>query len=42
MLEGEEERIHAAHMKAFADQWEFQEQSFEQWRRWRAVRRTDT
>jgi len=34
MLEGEEERIHAAHMKAFADHWEFHEQSYELWRRW--------
>ncbi|MGI9110887.1 MAG: GNAT family N-acetyltransferase [Gaiellaceae bacterium] len=34
MRDGEEERIHAAHMSAFADHWEFHEQSFEQWRRW--------
>ena len=34
MLEGEEERIHAAHMSAFADHWEFHEQTYEQWRRW--------
>ncbi|MEJ7566935.1 MAG: GNAT family N-acetyltransferase [Gaiellaceae bacterium] len=34
MRDGEEERIHAAHMRAFADHWEFHEQSFEQWRRW--------
>jgi mycothiol synthase len=34
MREGEEERIHAAHMSAFADHWEFHEQTFEEWRRW--------
>lgn len=34
MRDGEEERIHAAHMSAFADHWEFHEQSYEQWRRW--------
>lgn len=34
MLEGEEERIHGAHMSAFADHWEFHEQTFEQWRLW--------
>ncbi len=34
MREGEEERIHAAHMSAFADHWEFHAQSYEQWRRW--------
>jgi mycothiol synthase len=39
MHEGEEERIHAAHMSAFADHWEFHEQSFEQWRRWHRDRR---
>lgn len=34
MLEGEEGGIHGAHMSAFADHWEFHEQTFEQWRRW--------
>jgi mycothiol synthase len=34
MREGEEERIHAAHMDAFADHWDFHEQSYDQWRRW--------
>ena len=34
MRDGEEERIHAAHMSAFADHWEFHEQTFEQWRIW--------
>lgn len=34
MRTGEEERVHAAHMDAFADHWEFHEQSYEQWRRW--------
>jgi len=34
MQVGEEERIHAAHMSAFADHWEFHEQSYELWRRW--------
>ncbi len=38
MREGEEERIHAAHMNAFADHWDFHEQSFEQWRRWQRDR----
>jgi mycothiol synthase len=31
---GEEPRVHAAHMDAFADHWDFHEQSYEQWRRW--------
>jgi mycothiol synthase len=30
--EGEEERIHEAHMDAFADHWEHQRYSFEDWR----------
>ena len=34
MREGEEERIHAAHMDAFADHWDFHVQTMEQWRRW--------
>jgi mycothiol synthase len=34
MREGEEPRIHAAHMQAFADHWDFHEQEYEQWRRW--------
>lgn len=38
MREGEEERIHAAHMNAFADHWDFHEQTFEQWRRWQRDR----
>ena len=38
MREGEEERIHAAHMSAFADHWDFHEQTFEQWRHWQRDR----
>ena len=34
MQRGEEPRVHAAHMDAFADHWDFHEQSYEQWRRW--------
>jgi mycothiol synthase len=34
MRRGEEPRVHAAHMDAFADHWDFHEQSYEQWRRW--------
>jgi mycothiol synthase len=34
MRDGEEPRIHAAHMDAFADHWDFHEQRYEQWRRW--------
>jgi mycothiol synthase len=34
MEEGEEPRIHAAHMESFADHWGFHEQSYALWRRW--------
>lgn len=34
MRDGEEEAIHRAHMDAFADHWDFHEQSYVQWRRW--------
>lgn len=38
MREGEEERVHAAHMAAFADEWEFYDQPYEEWRRWHRER----
>ena len=38
MREGEEERIHAAHMETFAELWGFHEQTYEQWRVWQRDR----
>jgi mycothiol synthase len=32
--EGEEERVHEAHMASFADHWDFRHQSFEDWARY--------
>ncbi len=32
--EGEEERVHAAHMDSFADHWGYRYQPYDEWRRW--------
>jgi mycothiol synthase len=34
MRPGEEERVHATHMDAFADHWDFHHTPYETWRRW--------